>query len=239
MDVHTHTHTERKKFTHYLWEFLMLFLAVFCGFLAEYQLEHKIEKERSRQYVFLFYEDLKKDTAAFSVVIQSYEIKLSAFKDRKSCYQSVMKNKKSDTCLISLFSHSEKFNDLVFTDGTIQQLKNAGGLRLLDKDVARRILDYDNLLRTYIKHESTGFQDVQNNLRSVIQTLTNYNFLASPAANSSVPFLFSANPELINKYFILLESYVIRCNWNAEDMKSIKSKAIDLIEFLKEKYHLK
>jgi hypothetical protein len=24
----------------------MLFLAVFCGFLAEYQLEHKIERDR-------------------------------------------------------------------------------------------------------------------------------------------------------------------------------------------------
>jgi len=44
MEVHHHGHTERKKWTHYFWEFLMLFLAVFCGFLAEYQLEHKIEK---------------------------------------------------------------------------------------------------------------------------------------------------------------------------------------------------
>ena len=43
MEVHAHTHTSRKKWTHYFWEFLMLFLAVFCGFLAEYQLEHIIE----------------------------------------------------------------------------------------------------------------------------------------------------------------------------------------------------
>ena len=35
MEVHHHGHTERKKWTHYLWEFLMLFLAVFAGFLAE------------------------------------------------------------------------------------------------------------------------------------------------------------------------------------------------------------
>ena len=42
MEVHAHTHTEKKKFTHYLWEFLMLFLAVFCGFLAENFREHKI-----------------------------------------------------------------------------------------------------------------------------------------------------------------------------------------------------
>ena len=29
MEVHARTHTERKKITHYIWEFLMLFLAVF------------------------------------------------------------------------------------------------------------------------------------------------------------------------------------------------------------------
>ena len=53
MEVHHHSHPghsgSRKKWTHYFWEFLMLFLAVFCGFLAEYQLEHKIEKNRERQ----------------------------------------------------------------------------------------------------------------------------------------------------------------------------------------------
>ena len=60
MEVHHHSHTAdpglhpgRKKWTHYFREFLMLFLAVFCGFFAEYHLEHKIEKERARQYVFI------------------------------------------------------------------------------------------------------------------------------------------------------------------------------------------
>jgi hypothetical protein len=51
MEVHHHSHTSRKKWTNYLWEFVMLFLAVFCGFLAEYQLEHKIEKERAEKYL--------------------------------------------------------------------------------------------------------------------------------------------------------------------------------------------
>ncbi len=30
MEVHHHSHTARKKWTHYFWEFLMLFLAMFC-----------------------------------------------------------------------------------------------------------------------------------------------------------------------------------------------------------------
>ena len=61
MEVHAHSHTARKKWTHYFWEFLMLFLAVFCGFLAEYQLEHKIERDRVNRICHSCYEDLKRD----------------------------------------------------------------------------------------------------------------------------------------------------------------------------------
>src|SRR6188472_2374622 len=63
MEVHAHAHTERKKWTHYLWEFLMLFLAVFCGFLAENQREHIVEHQREKKFIETLYDDLKKDTA--------------------------------------------------------------------------------------------------------------------------------------------------------------------------------
>ena len=39
----------------------MLFLAVFCGFLAEYQLEHTIEHQKEKQYIQLLIADLKTD----------------------------------------------------------------------------------------------------------------------------------------------------------------------------------
>ena len=71
MEVHAHTHTARKKWTHYFWEFLMLFLAVFCGFLAEYQLEHKIEKEREKVYMNSLYQDLKSDTLNLGVLLKN------------------------------------------------------------------------------------------------------------------------------------------------------------------------
>ena len=69
MEVHAHSHTARKKWTHYFWEFLMLFLAVFCGFLAEYQLEHKIEKDREKVYIKSMIEDAKTDTANIHTAI--------------------------------------------------------------------------------------------------------------------------------------------------------------------------
>ena len=51
MEVHAHSHTARKKWTHYFWEFLMLFLAVTLGFLVENQREHYIEHETSKKYM--------------------------------------------------------------------------------------------------------------------------------------------------------------------------------------------
>ena len=73
MEVHHHAHTSRKKWTHYFWEFLMLFLAVFCGFLAEYQLEHKIEKDREKQYIRSLTDDLGEDTLILSENIKDCE----------------------------------------------------------------------------------------------------------------------------------------------------------------------
>src|SRR6185503_15814289 len=75
MEVHAHTHTARKKWTHYFWEFLMLFLAVFCGFLAEYQLEHKIEADKEKQFIASMVKEIQSDTAQLHRVLRDSDRK--------------------------------------------------------------------------------------------------------------------------------------------------------------------
>jgi hypothetical protein len=58
MEVHTHSHTSRKKWTHYFWEFFMLFLAVTLGFLVENWREHVVEHRREKQFIETLIEDL-------------------------------------------------------------------------------------------------------------------------------------------------------------------------------------
>ena len=48
---------------HYLFEFLMLFLAVFCGFLAENYRETLVNKEKELHYIQNIVADLKSDTS--------------------------------------------------------------------------------------------------------------------------------------------------------------------------------
>ncbi len=75
MEVHHHSHSslEKKNWKSYVWEFLMLFLAVFCGFLAEYYLEHRIEKEKGKQYVQSMIEDMKSDSAKIDKALSGIE----------------------------------------------------------------------------------------------------------------------------------------------------------------------
>src|SRR4026209_724865 len=87
MEVHAHTHTARKKWSHYFWEFLMLFLAVFCGFLAEYQLEHKIEKERAIELALSFYNELKGDSLAIQIAIVNRQRKDGALNFMKKYFR--------------------------------------------------------------------------------------------------------------------------------------------------------
>ena len=79
MEVHQHSHTARKKWSHYFWEFLMLFLAVFCGFFAELQLEHKIENDRMKRFVVQLVNSLEKDSAQLSGMVAALEWKQSFY----------------------------------------------------------------------------------------------------------------------------------------------------------------
>src|SRR4029453_2699768 len=65
MEVHHHGHVHsQKKWKEYLFQFFMLFLAVFCGFLAEYQLEHVIEHQREKEFAKALYAELLDDSTA-------------------------------------------------------------------------------------------------------------------------------------------------------------------------------
>ena len=246
MDVHTHTHTERKRFTHYLWEFLMLFLAVFCGFLAENIREHMIEKRRAKEYIKNFVEDLKIDTTTFSRIIKINELKDIVFEDLFKCYDTIRKNWKSSSCLVSLVRNSRTNSSITFSNGTIQQLKNAGGYRLLSDEDRDSIISYDNSIQAYKDYESTFFQESQDIVRNTASIIVDFDankFLSRSLAgadstHTEIPLLFSDDKVLLNKYFNELLRYKSANRGQISQLKNRKTKAETLLYYFKNKYHL-
>src|SRR5215475_13846360 len=98
METHAH-HLHKapgKKWSHYLFEFLMLFLAVFCGFLAENFREHQVEKERARQYIHSLYLDFRFDTSRIAAVIDTETAKIASLSKMSDCYETIKKNWKDN-----------------------------------------------------------------------------------------------------------------------------------------------
>ena len=132
MEVHSHSHTQGKKWTHYLWEFLMLFLAVFCGFLAENYREHIAEHQREKQFVRSLFNDIKADTANLTRIINSRTAKEHALDSLSYLMNSdsVKDFRKEIYFYAAPVARTLPYR-FVPDDGTMQQLKNSGAFRLI------------------------------------------------------------------------------------------------------------
>jgi len=122
----------------------MLFLAVFCGFLAEYQLEHKIEKDREKVFVRNMYEDLITDTSIY----QNYSRSCDVFAREIDSLLILMRSPDRDDHLDKIYFYARNVtittSNIVFPNQrTYTQLKHSGQLRLIHKqDVANSISFY-------------------------------------------------------------------------------------------------
>ena len=257
MEVHAHAHTSdpdshrgRKKFAHYLWEFLMLFLAVFCGFLAENFREHQVEKERGRQYIRSLYEDLEYDTLRITKIINIEAGKIASLSKMSDCYDSIHKNWKGTNCLLDLILNSRSNNNFQSTDRTLKQLANAGGFRLLPKQDADSIVGYENDCNNNHDFETTLFQPAQDNVRNTFNELVGFSANIKLFKNvsedpnlyknkSELPLLFADNKTLLNKYFNQLLLYIRVTVRHRIQLMDLKQHAISLLNYFKNKYHLK
>ena len=151
MEVHAHTHTPRKKWTHYFWEFLMLFLAVFCGFLAENQREHFVEHQRENVLMKSMVKDLQSDTAFFSQMIYG----ISQYNLHIDSLIPIISNNNDLNKFASEIYLQQVWTNLyykaVFTDRTIAQLKNSGNFRLIrNTAVSDGIIAYDGSVKNFV-----------------------------------------------------------------------------------------
>jgi len=247
MEVHAHSHTPRKKWTHYFWEFFMLFLAVTLGFFVENQREHLIEHRREKQFIKSYVEDLEADKVRLSFQIPLFQDKISKIDTMVSLISGISPKTGSNRTYL-YFSDASWFYKFFPVDRTMQQLKNAGGMRLLRNITAvDSILAYDRETKFIQIHIETSLYKNAQNLKDLEYKLYDFSLIAGwgqGKSRSTLQYPVSASmlsydafllSEYKNKLIDAQRDYASQYNY----LFNLKSRAERLIELLKKEYHLK
>jgi hypothetical protein len=151
MEVHHHSH-HPKKWKEYITEFIMLFLAVSLGFMAENIREHQIEKHREIAYLKNVHEDLKLDLINIDNVLNSNTIRLQAM---DTLFQIINNNTITNEDVYYYIRNLALRATFESSHVGLDQIKSAGGLRMVkNPEIISGIQEYERALDALDKLEN-------------------------------------------------------------------------------------
>ena len=223
----------------------MLFLAVFCGFLAEYQLEHTIEHQRENKYIVSLIKDIELDIASLENSYNLRKVQLSYFDSLSTLLKQDYKNQMNDFYFYA--RHISRSTLFRYHDRTILQLKNSGNLRLIrNTDAADSITIYDNeAIKTVLVQQETE-EDFRQNIAwtfngkildaIVWDEMNDSNGKISRPINN--PSLITRDPILINEFHFKVVQLKATLLFTNRYVKKAITSAKNLLVVLKKEYHL-
>jgi len=246
MEVHHHGHVHHnKKWKDYLFQFFMLFLAVFCGMLSEYLLEHIVEHNKEEQYIKSFISNIKDDTATLRMYIK-------VGKDKEKGLDSLLAvskgniNAPENRPLFYKWSLKTLFTIPTFisNDATSIQLRNSGGYRLIQKrGVADSLTAYDQLNKI-VGMQGGYYSEYFNQVNTLWQQIIDLTVVTDTSYVNRHGFTGKQLPELIidpgqklqfNNKIIYFSGVLKSYNLVLQKMLDYASR---LIVFLQKEYHV-
>lgn len=235
MEVHHHAHHEgAKNWKSYLQEFFMLFLAVLCGFLAEWRFEQMIENHREEEYIHSIVQDINADIAQTQKLVVAIN---GSIEKTDSLLVALSSNdiQGNSNGAYQLWRKTIGFPDFVQNDRTIQQLKSSGYLRIIRKEgVSDKIMEYDQAVRL--------LSVTQNNMNALASEISlfsqTFNFIELNKKPTKIVPLSEGGKKALN------EAYANRLFWKMQltnlrkRLTLLGQKGEEVAGFIKEKYGL-
>ena len=241
MEVHHHSQHGKKKWTGYLWEFLMLFLAVFCGFLAENQREHYVEKQRAKEYAYQMIEDLKYDTLILAKFVRTIQDHNQNYDTVNALFDQVPPV--SNKVLLKAVLPQRTDYPIQLSATTFNQMKSSGNIRYFRKELARAVSEYYDRQHSFLNAALNNAHDFFN---AEIQPfmINHFDYSQSDYFGDTLkvenPIYLDRSPQtdILLRNRLILYSSILK--WNIDiPVKFVQDKATKLIEMLKSEYHIK
>lgn len=231
MEVHHHSH-HPKKWKEYITEFLMLFLAVSMGFVAENLREKHIEKERSEELIQAFVIDIKENQKQLDSLI---------LKNQKSSnyFDSLSINHATINTTINLIDLAHSLDFWVYRfinrNTIFEQMKSSGALRYIhNKEVLNAILQYEQhatLAETRSMESET--QQYFNEFRPGLQRLLPPSFFIIRGISNGNPSINIARSKRIEVHPGFIKNYMLHDKELQKQLQDTKL-SIDQIRELSE-----
>lgn len=235
---------KKKNWKSYFKEFFMLFLAVFCGFLAENYRESLSAQKIEKEYILSLIEDLKTDTTNLNLYI-TFRKEKSVLMD--SLAEMMLSSQQNLYGNQIYFLARQVFNEQAFfySDGTMQQLKNAGNLRLLRKrNVVNALLTYEKKVKVLEEWDEND-----NKTKSTFREMGGKVFNSSElnrTMDSNMNFVMpTSNPQLITDDFRVINEVAFQIHYlskmtkgNSLRAEALRSDAGRLLELIQSEYKL-
>lgn len=255
MEVHHPHHVHHsKKWKDYLFEFLMLFLAVTMGFFVENQREHYIEHQRAKVYAKAMLADLQADVEELKRIESKGEFAVNYLDSFLNLVSGTDFRQVPTGKLYFLGLWGGYLRGFAPNDATFQQMKNSGSLRYFNNhSLEQKIGNYDQLQRSihmlneidmpiYLETRKARARifDFQYNkaANEVVQSAVyaNYNPAVIDSFCKTNPPLLTNDKIIFNEYVELCRSRNLRQQQN--NTKNAIQLASDIIKDLKNEYHL-
>jgi hypothetical protein len=236
-----------KKWEAYLLEFVMIFLAVTLGFIAESIREHFVEKKHEKEYAISLVRDLQHDTSDIYRVMRGLDRDIARADTMISLFEK-RDFKNTSGKLYYLGRRLGLRNLWRSNDGTLQQLTYSGGLNVIGyqnvvdsiQSYTRRIKDLVQILTLedmeiaeYRKYQSKVFSGFV--FDEMIRSTGGFD-LKLPDNN---PELMSTDKKEIND--LIMQTTTVKGNRikQLDFMREILVKADHLIKLIHQEYGLK
>ncbi len=246
MEIHHHIKHSKKvrKYREYLFEFLIIFVAITGSFFAENLREHFVDRHKEKMYMESLLQDLKNDSANLAQVTGLNRDQIKGLDSLLNLMNNKLGKKEIKKFCQYDLKYALNYNAFNPIARTISELLNTGGLGLVkNKDVSDGIVGYESTKNAVIKQAEmieSRFSKVTDGQTEIIDL---YSIMKSRQESSLLhpkeyPVLLTTDTKKMHAYYFNLTVFKGAIIGYTQRTDGLLNQATLLIQLIQKEYNL-
>ncbi len=246
MEIHHHLkHSDKpRKYKEYLFEFLVIFIAIIGSFFAENIREHFIDRHKEKEYMISMLQDLKVESKRLKNSIDVNNAQIKGLDSLLNVMNNKLIGNEINKFYYFNFKYAYSYNAFMSVDRTLNQLMNAGGLSLIkDRAVSDEIMIYSNSIKGILNQAELlemRYQKILDQQKDIvdIQAVMMLKQESSILDLKEYPNLLATDKKTINAYYFTITSFKGSMIGYTQRLDDLLKQNTLLIQLIQKEYSL-